>query len=278
MPAEVGSEDMIESEARSVRETEVRRRLGLLAPASMGRKLVAGIAAATLVLGLVAGFLVGSGYGRETTAMLGVRAVPQPDGGYIPFIPEYRVAEQEGVIVFILDAEFLLPDDLLGVGETKVLRGPESNEVASGLDGLCGNAPNPDPEPVPLPRVNAIASVSFVLDGATLTEQISPDLGVLAASTLRGTIELARSCANSDGLTVQTEGVVNGIGDEYATFSVSRLNAGSGLVETSIVVLVRVGGRLLEITLTPDGAVDVPDGLGRALRIAEVAVTRMLAG
>lgn len=274
-PPEVGSEDMIESEARSVRATEIRRRQRLLAPAWMGRRLVAGIAAATLVLGLVAGFLVGSGYGREKTAALGAQAGPLSN---IPFFPEGSVLEQEGVIVFTLNAEFLLADDLLDVGETKVLRGPESNEVASGLDGLCGNAPNPRRQPLPLPQVNVISSVSFVLEGATLVEQISPDLGVLAASTLRGTVELARSCGTTDAQTVQTEGVAEGIGDEYAAFTVSSLNPTTGQVETSIVILIRVGGRLLEISLAPDGGAEVPDGLDRALRIAEIAVTRMLAG
>lgn len=276
-PPPLGSEDVIESEAGSARGTEIRRRLALLAPASMGRRVVAGIAAAALVLGLVAGFLVGSVYGPQPTATVGPQAVPQPDGGFIPFFPEDPLLE-EGVIVFTLGVEFLLPDDLLTVGETKVLQGPESQEVASGLDGLCGNATTPRPQPVPYPGLNRIASASFFLNGATLTERISPDLGVLAASTLRGTVELARTCANSEGLTVATDGLAVGIGDEYAVFYLSRLNPASGLVETSIVVLIRVGDRLIEISMTPDGSFDIPDGPGRALRIAEIAVTRMLAG
>jgi len=276
-PPPLGSEDVIESEAPLARGTEIRRRLALLAPASMGRRVVAGIAAATLVLGLVAGFLVGSVYAPESTATLGLQAVPQPEGGFVGSFPEDPLFE-EGVIVFTLEFEFLLPEDLLTVGETKVLQGPESQEVASGLDGLCGNASTPRPQPVPYPGLNRIASASFLLNGATLTERISPDLGVLAASTLRGTVELARTCASSEGLTVATDGLAVGIGDEYAVFSLSRLNPASGLVENSIVVLIRVADRLIEISMAPDGGFDIPDGLGRALRIAEVAVTRMLAG
>ncbi|MGI8627132.1 MAG: hypothetical protein ACR2J5_11280 [Geodermatophilaceae bacterium] len=279
MQPEAGSEDMIESKPKSGHGTEMRRRLALLAPVSMGRKLVAGIVAVALVLGLVAGFLVGSVYGPEQTATLGIDAVPGPDAGYIPIVPGDSVlAQEDGVIVFTTVSEFLTTDDLQDAGETPASAGAMSVDFTSGLDGLCGNEPSPGREPVPAPRVNPIATTSYRLSGATLTEHIGPDLGVLAASTLRGTVELVGSCGNGDGLTVQTDGIEAGIGDEYATFTVSRLNPGSGLGETSIVVLVRVGERLLEIALSPDGAVAVPDGLARALRIAEVAVSRMLAG
>lgn len=272
---EAGSdEELIESGAPSARSTEIRRRLGMLVPRSIGRRLVAGIVAATLVLGLMAGFLVGRSY-ETGMAALGPHAVALSDIVTIPFVPAYNVIE-EGVIVFSLAADLLLPDDLLDVGETKVLYGPTRRDIASGLDGLCGNSLAL--EPIPAPGLNPISSKSFTLDSATLTEQIRPDLGVLAASTLRGSVELARSCGITDAQTVQTEGLAEGIGDEYAAFTVSSLNPTTGQVETSIVILIRVGGRLLEISLAPDGGVEVPDGLARALRIAEIAVTRMLAG
>lgn len=281
MQPESGSEDLIESEPVSARGTEMRRRLELLAPASMSRRLVAGIVAATLVLGLAAGFLVGSVYGPDKTAALGADGAPGPDPGYIPIVPEGSPLEQDQRIIVLSPAPGSLTiEDLASVGET-VLPLATALEVTSGLDGLCGSVSSPEAMPFPQgPGVGygVLGSLAFRTADATVRQRIGPDLDVLAASTLRGTVELARSCGNSDGLTVQTEGVVNGIGDEYAIFTVSRLNPVSGLVETSIVVLVRVGGQLVEIALTPEGAVAVPDGLGRALRIAEVAVTRMLAG
>jgi len=40
----------------------------------------------------------------------------------------------------------------------------------------------------------------------------------------------------------------------------------------------RVGGQLIELTLSAAGETGLPDGLSRALRIAEVAVARILNG
>ncbi|MDQ4038421.1 MAG: hypothetical protein M3313_08750, partial [Actinomycetota bacterium] len=236
---------------------------------------------ATLMLGLAAGFLVGIAYGPEKTAALGVDSVPGPDTGYIPIDPNGSPLEQDQPIIVLSPAPGSLTiEDLASVGET-VLPRASALEGSSGLDGLCGIVSSPEAVPFPQgPGVGygVLRSLAFRLVDATVRERIGPDLDVLAASTLRGTVELARSCRNGEGLTVQTEGIAAGIGDEYATFRVSRLNPASGLVETSIVVLVRVGGQLIEIALSPEGAVAVPDGMARALRIAGVAVSRMLAG
>lgn len=43
-------------------------------------------------------------------------------------------------------------------------------------------------------------------------------------------------------------------------------------------VLVRVGGQLIEIALTPEGGTEVPDGPTPAMGIATAALARMLAG
>ena len=272
------ADDLIESEAGSVRATEFRRRLGLLVPAAMGRKLVGAIAAGTLALGLVAGFLLGSGSGSEPTATVAVGTGPPPDGGYIPFVPDAGVLSEEGVIVYTTGPEFLGPDDLIIAGEQPVRAGFFGVDLASGLDGLCGNVQRPQPPLAPLPGLNSVSSISYALDGATLVERIGPDLDVLSASTLRGTVELARTCADTDYLTVRCDGIQTGIGDEYAVFTLVRSDPESGVIATSIVVLVRVGDQLVEIALTPDGGADVPDGPARALRIAEAAVVRMLTG
>jgi len=120
--------------------------------------------------------------------------------------------------------------------------------------------------------------VSFLLAGASLTERIGPDLDVLAPSTLRGTVELARSCSATGGVTVRTDGIQTGIGDEYAVFSVDRVDPATGVARMSIVVLIRVGGRLIELTLSSAGSAEVPDGLARALAIAEAAVARIVVG
>ena len=282
MQPESDSEDMIESKPKSGHGTEMRRRLALLVPASMGRRLVAGIAAATLVLGLVAGFLVGNISGAEPTErMEPTQAQAQegapPDGGYIPIIPD---GAREEAVVVAFGAGFLNPLDLEDIGEA-VLSSSYGLVEPSGLDGLCGVVSGP--ESAPFPRgpsgeYTVFGSVSFLLAGASLTERIGPDLDVLAPSTLRGTVELAQSCSATGGVTVRTDGIQTGIGDEYAVFSVDRVDPATGVARTSIVVLIRVGGRLIELTLSSAGSAEVPDGLARALVIAEAAVARIVVG
>ena len=282
MQPESDSEDMIESKPKSGHGTEMRRRLALLVPASMGRRLVAGIAAATLVLGLVAGFLVGNISGAEPTErMEPTQAQAQegapPDGGYIPIIPD---GAREEAVVVAFGAGFLNPLDLEDIGEA-VLSSSYGLVEPSGLDGLCGVVSGPESAPFPQgPRGEymVFGSVSFVLAGASLTERIGPDLDVLAPSTLRGTVELAQSCSATGGVTVRTDGIQTGIGDEYAVFSVDRVDPATGVARTSIVVLIRVGGRLIELTLSSAGSAEVPDGLARALVIAEAAVARIVVG
>ncbi|MBA3339136.1 MAG: hypothetical protein H0T54_05215 [Geodermatophilaceae bacterium] len=186
----------------------------------------------------------------------------------------------EGVVVFALGNGLLNLEDLSALGERAL---PWRGElgVTSGLDGLCGTVRGPAVTPLPdgaVAGASAAGAVEFILASASLSEIISADLDTLAASTLRGRVQLAQDCPSSNGLTLQTDGIINGIGDEYAVFTVERTAAVSGVVETGFVVLVRVGGRLIEVSLTPEGAADVPDGLHRALRIAEAAVGRMLAG
>ncbi len=273
-------EDLIESEPPSPRTSELRRRLDMLVPATVRRNVLAAVAAAVLVLGLVAGFLIGAGTAPgERIDSAQDQEVPTPDAGYIPIVPEGSPLGEEFVILSV-GGEFLTLDDLAGLGET-VLPGGYGLGVTSGLDGLCGVLSGPEVIRVPAtPRgeYTRLNSASFVLPSATLTQRISPHLDVLAASTLRGTVELARSCPNAGGLTLQTEGVQTGIGDEYAVFILSRPGLASGEIKTSIVILFRVGGRLVELTLSPEGVTVVPDGLTRALRIAEVAVTRMMTG
>jgi len=282
MQPESDSEDMIESKPKSGHGTEMRRRLALLVPASMGRRLVAGIAAATLVLGLVAGFLVGNISGAEPTErMEPTQAQAQegapPDGGYIPIIPD---GAREEAVVVAFGAGFLNPLDLEDIGEA-VLSSSYGLVEPSGLDGLCGVVSGPESAPFPQGpsgEYTVFGSVSFVLAGASLTERIGPDLDVLAPSTLRGTVELARSCSATGGVTVRTDGIQTGIGDEYAVFSVDRVDPATGVARTSIVVLIRVGGRLIELTLSSAGSAEVPDGLARALVIAEAAVARIVVG
>lgn len=274
-------EDLIESDVPSARTTEIRRRLELLVPATVGRKFLGGIAVAALATGLVAGFLVGNVFGTERADPPQTQTGPPPDGGYIPIVPYNRLEEMDqGIIVFSADAGFLTLQDLTGLGEAALPGGYGLADI-SGLDGLCAIASSPERVPLPRgpsPEHSVFASASFRLAGATLTEQIGPDLNVLAASTLRGTVELAQNCPSSDDLTVSTEGIQSGIGDEYAVFTVRRPDPASGEIETSIVVLVRVGGQLIELSLTPEGGNEVPDGLTRAMAIAKAAVARMLGG
>jgi hypothetical protein len=276
----VPDKDLLESEPASARVSEFRRRLELLVPAMVSRTLVAGIAAATLVLGLVAGFLVGNGTG--TADPQAAQTGAPPDGDYIPIVPEGSpLDEVQSVIVLSTAVGSLTNEDMASAGEVVSPTRSSALVVTSGLAGLCGIVSTPDVVPLPEgPGVGygVLGSVAFQLADATLAERIGPNLDVLAASTLRATVELVRSCSTSDDPTVTTEGIQAGIGDEYAVFTVGRPDAGSGVIATSIVALVRVGGQLVELTLSPEGRTEVTDGLARALRIAEVAVMRILAG
>ncbi len=280
----VTDDDVIESGSSSARTTELRRRFDLLVPATVGRKTLSGIGAAILVLGLAAGFLVGNHVGSGPTALTEPTESAQAhegaplDGSYIPIIPGRAV--EEAVVVVAFGAGFLNPLDLEDIGEA-VLSSSYGLVEPSGLDGLCGGVSGSESAPYPQGpsgENTVFGSVSFLLAGTSLTERIGPDLDVLAPSTLRGTVELAGSCSTTGGVTVRTDGIQTGIGDEYAVFSVNRVDSATGVARTSIVVLIRVGGRLIELTLSSAGTAEVPDGLARAMRIAEVAVTRMLAG
>lgn len=269
-------EDLIESESPSTRGSEIRRRVTVLVPPMVGRKVLGGTAVAALALGLVAGFLVGSGSAPEPTVQSGIQEGAPPDGNYIPIVPDGSPLQGE-YVVFTVDADLLNVADLLAAGEATASVGGYGLDVASGLEGLCGVARRPVPVPAPddITVQDILGATSFILDGATLTERVGPDLNVLSASTLRATIELLRNCSSPDGMTVQTDGIQTGIGDEYVVFTVVRPDPVSRATAISIVVQVRVGGQLLEVSLIPDGGTEVPDGLARALRIAEAAVARL---
>ncbi|MGI8721986.1 MAG: hypothetical protein ACR2JG_07135 [Geodermatophilaceae bacterium] len=274
-------EDLIESEPSSPRTSELRRRLDILVPTTVGRRVLVSVAAAVLVLGLVAGFLVGTLSGTEPTGALALQSRGAPEGRYLPIVPEVALEEEaEAVIAVAFARGFLTLLDLEELGEA-VQSERYGLADPSGLKGLCGLESRPESGQVPQGpsgNVTVFSSVSFELADATVNERIGPDLDVLAASTLRGTVQLAQSCPVDTGTAAQTDGIQTGIGDEYAVFTVRRTDPVPGNIGTSIVVLVRVGGQLIELTLSPEGGPEVPDGLTRALRIAEVAVTRMLAG
>ncbi|MGI8722400.1 MAG: hypothetical protein ACR2JG_09260, partial [Geodermatophilaceae bacterium] len=94
--AQTPDEDLTESEPPSPRTSELRRRLDILVPATVGRGVLLAVAAAVLVLGLVAGFLVGTLSGPEPTGGLALQSGGAPEGGYIPIVPE--VARGEAVV------------------------------------------------------------------------------------------------------------------------------------------------------------------------------------
>lgn len=274
-------EDLIESEGPSPRTAGIRRRLDRLVPQRVGRRLLGGFTAAALALGLVAGYLVGHSPSADSTDNATGQSATATGPDSIPFVPDGSPLD-EGVIIFTLANGLLSLQDLNQMGERAL---PLRNEggVASGLDGLCGTVRGPEVRPLPVGAVDAGAhpagTVSFVVAGAALNEIIGVDLATLAASTLRGQVQLAQDCASTDSLTVRTDGVVNGLGDEYAVFTVARTDPNDGVSRTGVVILVRVGGQLVEVSLAPEGGRnDVADGLNRAMRIAEVAVARMLGG
>ncbi|MDQ3732670.1 MAG: hypothetical protein M3400_01500 [Actinomycetota bacterium] len=263
-------EDLIEPDEPSPTLSKLRQRLDVLVPPRVGRRFLGVVTVTALALGLVAGYLVGQSPGD------GVGADASHDLNNIPFVPEGEL-NQERVIVFTVGSSLLTPEDLTALGEQPV---PSVTPPASGLAGVCaaddtqGLPTGPDP----LPETGSIGAVTFELTDASLSELISPDLDVLASSTLSAEVELARNCANSGNLTVETEGVLRGVGDEYAPFTVRRTDPASGEVTTSYVVLVRVGGQLIEVSLTTDPGLYTHDGLTRALRIAEAAAARLLGG
>ncbi|MDQ3717516.1 MAG: hypothetical protein M3381_16140, partial [Actinomycetota bacterium] len=93
MQAQPPDEDLIESEPASPRTSELRRRLEMLVPATVGRKVLLTVAAAVLVLGLVTGFLVGTLSGTEPTGALALQSGGGPERGYIPIVPEDSALE-----------------------------------------------------------------------------------------------------------------------------------------------------------------------------------------
>lgn len=278
--ASAPEEDLIESVSPSKTSTELRRRVDTLFPATVGRKVLGTFVAAALVLGMVAGFLFGTSTQRGELPSAGDQAVVGADGGLIPVVPDGARLEA-GVLVYTLGADFLTVADLETVGEQAAgIGGAYEPDGASALVGRCGRV-EAVPETVPPLDYEtgyaAFGSIAFTLVDAGLTQRISPDLDVFSASTLRGTVELARSCPTDADVTVRTEGVQTGIGDEYAVFIIGTPGATPDTIEGSISVIVRVGGQLMELTLTPTQS-EVSDAVGRALRIAEVAVERLLAG
>jgi hypothetical protein len=270
-------EDLIESETPSTRANEFRRRLEVLVPATVGRKVLGGIAVGALALGLVAGFLLGNLRQPEPAEITAdVQPAPALDGGYGPIAPDGSPVE-EAVVVLAMAGGLLTLQDLAGLGESALPRAfrPEDTAEADQFCGLSTGAGSLEVPPGPGATYGVANGVSFILGGASLTERIGADLDVLAASTLRARVELALNCSRIDGPAVRTDGIQTGIGDEYAVFMASRPDPASGAIQSSIVVVVRVGGHLIELTLTSQDG-EPPDAQARALRIAEVAVARML--
>lgn len=274
-------EDLIESEESSPLKARFRRRAGLLIPPAVGRRVLSGTVVTALSLGLIGGFWLGHAPGDEQDSadLASVELAPAPDGSYLPIIP-LGVPLQQSVAVLYVESGTLTVQDLAGLGENalSVARGLVTD---SGLAGLCDVSGPPIPvtvprEPVP-GTVLSFGYVAFLLPGISLTERVVPYLDELTASAqLTGMVEVARSCQSSGDLAVLTDGVAAGIGDEYAVFTVVGPDPSSTEIETKIVVLVRAGTQVIEISLAPAGRTDVPDGLARALRIAELAVTSML--
>ncbi len=268
-------EDLIESDEPSPTMRKVRRRLDLLIPATVGRRVLAVVTAIALALGLAAGYLVGHprGDGADLATRLSTETGVARDLNNIPFVPEVQI--EDGVLVYDLAVALLTVEDLAALGEQPL---PSGFQIATGLAGLCSD-PQTDPSPGgSVIEDTAVGGVTYDLADGALSEVISADLDILAASTLSGQVQLAQDCSNGSSRTVETEGVLSGIGDEYAAFTVHRTDPASGAVTTSYVVLVRQGGQLIEVTLTSDTGVVLPDGMVRAIRIAEAAVTRMLTG
>lgn len=274
-------EDLIESDVPSAISTGIKRRLDLVIPETVGRKVMGSTVIAALTLGLVGGFFVGKAPDQDVPNQSSIEAGPPPGGVYVPLSPEGSPLEHSVAVRYVGAATLTIPD-LAGIGEAalSVARGLVTD---SGLDGLCDIA-GPS-MPAPLPRGPVLATIpsfgyaAFLLAGASLTERIVPYFDELAASAqLNGMVDVAQSCASSDGLSVRTDGVMTGIGDEYAVFNVIRPDVISGEIETSIVVLVRVGVQIIEISLSPVVRNEVTDGLARVMGIAEVAAGSILTG
>jgi len=271
-------EDLIESDAPSRSVSKLRQRLELLVPPRVGRRFLGGVTLGALALGLVAGYLAGSTAGDDgsESTQSGTESGGSDEPRFVPYIPEGSPFD-EGVVIFTGGAAVLTLDDLIALGERPLPQSVQPGvNVASALDGLCAD-PHALP-PGPVANNGAVGAARFELTDAMLSELISPDLDVLAASTLRAEVQLAQTCADSDVLTVDTEGVLEGIGDEYASFTVRRTDPDSGAVTTGYVILVRVGGQLIEVSLTSEGEMEKAEGLTRTMRIAEAAVTRFLTG
>ena len=271
-------EDLIESDEPSPTVHWFGRRLDQLLPARVGRRFLGAVTVTALALGLGAGYLVGAAPWNDGREGVGDSSTAADNelNNLIPLnIEEAVPSPGDGVIVYSTVGGLLTVEDLTALGELPLTSGLAGS---SGLAGLCAAEPAATPTGADPGTENGAASgITFELADAWLSELVSPDLDVLAASTLRARVELAQSCGTS-AFTAQTEGVETGIGDEYAAFTVRDTDPASGALSTGFVILVRVDSHLIEVFLAPTGDADLFDGLNRALRIAEAAVERMLTG
>lgn len=275
-------DDVIESAAPSTRSSALQRRLDRVIPPTVSRSWLGGTAISALAIGLIVGLLVAESPPPQVVAEP-VPAEQQsssaPAGGYIPIVP-YSSLDEEAILALSIGSGYLSQGDLAAIGETALL-GTIAMGPTYAASRLCGIPDNE--ESLPSPPVVTTADVlsssaQFLIAGATLIEWISPYLGSLSSATLQDRVELATNCdGTAEGLTVTTAGSQADIGDEFALFVVQRPDLDTGVVMTSYLVLVRVGGQLVELSMTPVGDAEIADAEERILAIAQAAVTRMLA-
>lgn len=275
-------EDVIESAAPSRRSTAIQRRVDRLIPRTVSRSWLGGTAISALATGLIVGLLLAESpppVPVVETAPAEQQAGSFSGGGYLPIVP-YSSVDEETLIALSLGSGYLSLADLAAIGENALLGGVAMGPTYA-ANRLCGIPDNEAalPSPPVVTTADALSSsAQFLIAGARLIEWISPYLGSLASATLQDRVELATNCdGTAEGLTVTTTGSQLGVGDEYALFAVQRPDLDTGVLMTSYLVLVRVGGQLVELSMAPVDDSEIADGEARILAIAGAAVARMLA-
>ncbi len=264
-------DDLIASDEPSRLSAGFQHAIDRFIPAQVGRGLLGAVTVAALVLGGFGGYLIGKPGNRASDP-----GQSQADGSVQDERIPLPLGESDAVLVGSSADAYLTVADLTSSGETTLAVTLGLGNVAE-PDRVCGVRFGPEipiqaPPRVPAAVVNA---VSFALADATVTERISADLDVLAASTLRARVQLAGNCPNNQGFYTSTDGVRSGIGDEYAIIEAVILGVAPEQYSALVVILVRIGGRLIEISMAAQDSPDVPDIVRRLMRIAGAAVTRM---
>jgi len=253
----VTGEDLIESVSRPKPAWRLQVDKVIRGPRAVGVLLVCG-----LVVGALSGYLVGHNNPRVLDGI----SVPSP--GLEAFV-EFQQGAPDVDAYGPPPMTTLTTEDVAALGEN-VTRQVTVLMGRSVIPTLCRTS-------VGQPGYNNVAgpaysSIAFNVDGGRITQLVWPRTDEVQATATLQTLDLqARLCPTvaDSSVTMVTDGVQTGIGDEYAVFHTRPTSSEpSALFATA--VLVRVGSDLIEVSFT--SASESPSAEARCLAAAAAAV------